>query len=134
MRNDCPPLTNDNEQIEIKEKMIKDFSVDGYRIITKLTEKLERKKMTFVDQEELHILENERNLELQKSLASESEKMEALTKELSLAKAAIEAKDVELANTKASSVDEKNVNDVLKASVSCLEIDNKDLKAQVDSL
>ena len=44
--------------------MIKDFGVNGYRIITKLMEKLERKKMTLVDQEELLILEKERNLEL----------------------------------------------------------------------
>ena len=59
--------------------------------------------------------------------------MEALTEELSLAKAAMEAKEVELANSKASMVDQKNINDVLKTSISCLEVDNKDLKAQVDS-
>jgi hypothetical protein len=90
--------------------------------------------MTLVDQEELLILEKERNLDLQKSLASEHEKMEALTKELSLANAAMEAKDFELANAMASMVDQKNVNDVLKVIVSCLKVDNKDLKAQVDTL
>ena len=44
MINDSPLSSNDNAQIELKEKMIKDFGVDGYRIIIKLTEKLERKK------------------------------------------------------------------------------------------
>ena len=46
---DSPPPTDDNDEIELKEKMIKDFGIEGYRIITKLTEKLERKKMTLVD-------------------------------------------------------------------------------------
>ncbi|WVZ96452.1 hypothetical protein U9M48_042090 [Paspalum notatum var. saurae] len=64
-------------------------------------------EMLLVDQEDLLILEKERNLELQGTLTKENEKVEALTRELSLAKAAMEEKDVELAKAKSSMDDLK---------------------------
>jgi hypothetical protein len=49
----------------MKNKMISEFSLNGYNIITKLMEKLEKIKVTLDAQEDLLILEKERNLKLQ---------------------------------------------------------------------
>jgi hypothetical protein len=44
--------------------MIKEFGLNGYNVITKLMEKLDKRKATLDAQEDLLILEKERNLEL----------------------------------------------------------------------
>ena len=49
--------------------MIKKFSKLGYKQIKKLMEKLEKKKEILREQKELLILEKERNLALEESLA-----------------------------------------------------------------
>jgi hypothetical protein len=56
---------DDDEQIAMKNKMIKEFGLNGYNVITKLMEKLDKRKATLDAQEDLLILEKERNLELQ---------------------------------------------------------------------
>jgi hypothetical protein len=64
----------------MKNKMINEFCLNGYNIITKLMEKLEKRKATLVAQEDLLILENDRNLELQKLIINKDEMLETLTK------------------------------------------------------
>jgi hypothetical protein len=58
-------FTDDDEQLAMKNKMIKEFGLNGYNVITKLMEKLDKRKATLDAQEYLLILEKERNLELQ---------------------------------------------------------------------
>jgi len=65
--------------------MIKKFGKLGYKQIKKLMEKLEKKKEILREQEELLILEKERNLALEKSLAKEKDKIDKLAMDLSLA-------------------------------------------------
>jgi hypothetical protein len=64
----------------MRNKMINEFGLNGYNIITKLMEKLEKRKSTLVAQEDLLILENDRNLELQKLIINKDEMLETLTK------------------------------------------------------
>jgi hypothetical protein len=59
---------DDDEQLVMKNKMIKEFGLNGYNVITKLMEKLDKRKATLGTQEDLLILEKERNLELQELL------------------------------------------------------------------
>ena len=62
----CDDFSNDDdEQIAMKNKMIKEFGLNGYNVITKLMEKLDKRKATLDAQEDLLILEKERNLKLQ---------------------------------------------------------------------
>jgi hypothetical protein len=51
-----------DEQLAMKNKMIKEFGLNGYNVITKLMETLDKRKRTLDAQEDLLILENERNL------------------------------------------------------------------------
>jgi hypothetical protein len=55
---------DDDEQLAMKNKMITEFGLNGYNVITKLMEKLDKRKTTLDAQEDLLILEKERNLEL----------------------------------------------------------------------
>jgi hypothetical protein len=73
--------------------MINEFGLNGYNVITKLMEKLERRKATLNAQEKLFILEKERNLELQGLLSNKDKMLEVLTKEISLVKITIEDKE-----------------------------------------
>jgi hypothetical protein len=57
-------VDNDDDEYSMKSKMISEFGLNGYNIITKLIEKLEKRKSTLDAQEDLLILEKERNLEL----------------------------------------------------------------------
>src|SRR6187455_3286294 len=77
---------HDDDQIAMKNKMIKEFGLNGYNVITKLMEKLDKRKEILDAQEDLLILEKERNLELQELLFNKDEMLEALTKEVSLIK------------------------------------------------
>jgi hypothetical protein len=56
--------------------MIKKFGKKGHKQIKKLLDKLEEKKEILHEQEDLLILEKERNLALEKSLAEEKAKVE----------------------------------------------------------
>jgi hypothetical protein len=84
---------DDDEQIAKKNKMIKEFGLNGYNVITKLMEKLDKTKATLDAQEDLLILEKERNLELQELLSNKDEMLEVFTKEVSLVKVTIEDKE-----------------------------------------
>jgi hypothetical protein len=86
-------INDDEEQLAMKNKMIKEFGLNGYNVITKLMEKLDKRKATLDAQEDLLILEKERNLELQELLSNKDEMLEVLTKEISLAKVTIEDKE-----------------------------------------
>jgi hypothetical protein len=57
-----PPLGNFQliSEHSMKNKMISEFSLNGYNVITKLMEKLEKRKSTLDAQEDLLILEKER--------------------------------------------------------------------------
>jgi hypothetical protein len=55
---------DDDDEYSMKSKMISEFGLNGYNIITKLIEKLEKRKSTLDAQEDLLILEKERSLEL----------------------------------------------------------------------
>ena len=92
MKNDASN-DDDDEQIAMKNKMIKEFGLNGYNVITKLMEKLDKRKATLDAQEDLLILEKERNLELQELLHNKDEMLDVLTKEVSLVKITIEDKE-----------------------------------------
>jgi hypothetical protein len=74
-----------DDEKEIEAKMIKQFSKKGYKEIKRLLEKLEKRKVSLHEQEDLLILEKERNLALERRLAEEAAKVEKLITDLSLA-------------------------------------------------
>jgi hypothetical protein len=78
-------IENIDEEKEMEANMIKNFGKKGHKEIKKLLDKLEKKKEILHEQEDLFILEKERNLALEKSLAEEKAKVEKLTADLSLA-------------------------------------------------
>jgi hypothetical protein len=86
--------------------MIKKFGKKGHKEIKKLLDKLEKKKEILHEQEDLLILEKERNLALEKSLAEEKAKVEKLTTNLSLANDSNKrmSKDYTLANESLASL------------------------------
>jgi hypothetical protein len=75
-----------DDQLAMKNKMIKEFGLNGYNVITKLMEKLDKRKTTLHAQEDLLILQKEINLELQGLLSNKDEMLEVLTKEMSYIK------------------------------------------------
>src|SRR5207253_1927739 len=87
------PLSSDDD----KDIMIKEFGMKGYKVIKKLMEKLEKREISLEMQEDLLVLEKERNLALETSLAKANEKVEELAKELSLANDSIEEKMIDIA-------------------------------------
>ena len=70
---------------KMKTLMIQQFSKKGYKEIKRLNEKLEKKNELLNTQEDLFVLEKEKNLTLEKLLAEEKAKVEKLTVDLSLA-------------------------------------------------
>src|SRR5438105_12437369 len=102
--------------------MIKEFGLNGYHVIKKLMKKLEKREMSFEKQEDLLVLEKERNLTLEASLAKANEKVEQLTRELSLANDSIEKKDVDIAKANSSIDSLKVVNETLQENLSRLEV------------
>jgi hypothetical protein len=86
-------IHNDDDEHSMKDKMISEFGLNCYNVITKLMEKLEKRKATLDAQEDLLNLLKKRNLELQKLVINKDKLLEALTKELSLVKVTIEEKD-----------------------------------------
>ena len=61
----------EEEEAQLKENIIKKFGKLGYKQIKKLVEKLEKKNEILREQEDLLILEKERNFALEESLAKE---------------------------------------------------------------
>jgi chromosome segregation ATPase len=126
-------INDDEEQLAMKNKMIKEFGLNGYNVITKLMEKLDKIKATLDAQEDLLILEKERNLELQELLSNKDEMLEVLTKEISLAKITREDKVKEMTNVKTSIVSLANKKDALESSLSCLTVQNQELQVQLEN-
>jgi hypothetical protein len=124
---------DDDEQIAMKNKMIKEFGLNGYNVITKLMEKLDKRKATLDAQEDLLILEKERNLELQELLFNKDEMLEALTKEVSLVKITIEDKEKEMTNMKTSIVNLAKEKDALELSMLSLTAQNQELQVQLEN-
>jgi hypothetical protein len=126
-------INDDEEQLAMKNKMIKEFVLNGYNVITKLMEKLDKRKATLDAQEDLIILEKERNLELQELLFNKDEMLEALTKDVSLVKITIEDKEEEMTNMKTSIVSLANEKDALESSMLSLTVQNQELQVQLES-
>jgi hypothetical protein len=124
---------DDDEQIAMKNKMIKEFGLNGYNVITKLMEKLDKRKETLDAQEDLLILEKETNLELQELLLSKDEMLEALTKEVSLVKITIEDKEKEVTNMKTSIANLASEKDALESSMLSLTLQNQELQVQLEN-
>jgi hypothetical protein len=120
-------------QLAMKNKMIKEFGLNGYNVITKLMEKLDKRKATLDAQEDLVILEKEINLELQGLLSNKDEMLEALTKEMSLVKITVEDKEKEIAIAKTSTVSLANAKEALESSLSSLTVQNQELQVQLET-
>ena len=90
--------------------------------------------MSFEKQEDLLVLEKERNLVLETSLAKANEKVEKLALELTLANDSIEEKNVDIAKANSSIDSLKEANVTLQENLSCLSGQNKDLEVQLASL
>jgi hypothetical protein len=99
--------------------MITKFGKKGHKKIKKLLDKLEEKEILH-EQEDLLILEKERNLALEKSLTEEKANVEKLTTDLSLANDSNKrmSKDYTLAIESLASL--KATHSELQSSLSCL--------------
>jgi hypothetical protein len=75
----------------MKSKMISEFRLNKYNVITKLIEKLGKKKETF-DAKEKNEKERNLKLKLQVLITSKNEMLNALTKEVYIAKVTTEDK------------------------------------------
>src|SRR6266540_6297538 len=128
------PPSSDNDEYSPRENMIREFGLNSYHVIKKLMKKLEKREMSLEKQEDLLVLEKERNLALEISLAKANERVEELTRELSLANDSIEKKDVEIAKANSSIDSLKVVNETLQEDFSCLEVRYKDLEVQFNTL
>jgi uncharacterized protein (DUF3084 family) len=97
-------------------------------------DKLEKKKETLHEKEDLLILERERNVALEKSLAEKKAKVEKLTTDLSLANDSNKrmSKDYTLANESLASL--KATHSELQSSLSCLTEKYKTLEANYSIL
>jgi hypothetical protein len=123
---------NVDDEYSMKNKMISEFCLNGYNIITKLMEKLEKRKATLDAQEDFLILEKERNLELQGLLTNKDEMISNLTKEASVAKAIIKDKEHELSNAKVVLIDVANAKQALELSISSLTVQKQELQVQLE--
>ena len=128
------PPSSDNYESSTRENKIREFGINGYHVIKKLMKRLEKREISLEKQEDLLVLEKERNLALEISLAKENERVEELTRELSLANNSIEKKDVEIAKANSSIDSLKVVNVSLQENLSCLEVRYKDLEVQFNTL
>src|SRR5436190_23507838 len=117
-----------------KDIMIREFGMKGYKVIKKLMEKLEKREISLEMQEDLLVLEKERNLALETSLAKANEKVDELAKELSLANDSIKEKMIDIAKANSSIDSLKDANVTLQENLSCLEGRYKDLEVQFSSL
>jgi uncharacterized protein (DUF3084 family) len=118
----------------MENNMIKKFGKKGHMEIQRLLDRLEKKKEILHEQEDLLILEKERNLALEKSLAKEKAKVEKLITDLSLANDSNKrmSKDYTLANESLASL--KATHSELQSSLSCLTKKYKTLESNYSSL
>jgi hypothetical protein len=123
-----------DDKKEIEANMIKQFSKKSYKEIKRLLGKLEKKKVSLHEQEDLLILEKERNLALERHLAEEAAKVEKLTTYLSLANNSNKrmSKDYTLANESLASL--KATHSELQSSFSCWTEKHKTLEANYSTL
>jgi len=114
--------------------MINEFGKKGFKQIKKLMKKLEKKKESLEKQEDLLILEKERNLALEEELVKEKEKVEKLAMNLSLANDSKErmSKDLNLANDSLAKL--KNSHSELQENFSCLDVKFKELEVNYNAL
>jgi hypothetical protein len=96
-------------------------------------EKLDKRKATLDAQEDLLVLEKERNLELQEFLSNKDEMLEVLTEEVSLVKITIEDKKKEMTNIKTSIVSLANEKEACESSLLSLIVQNQELQVQLES-
>jgi hypothetical protein len=96
-------------------------------------EKLDKIKATLDAQEDLLVLEKERNLELQEFLSNKDEMLEVLTEEVSLVKITIEDKKKEMTNIKTSIVSLANEKEACESSLLSLIVQNQELQVQLES-
>jgi chromosome segregation ATPase len=96
-------------------------------------EKLDKIKATLDAQEDLLVLEKERNLELQEFLSNKDEMLEVLTEEVSLVKITIEDKEKEMTNIKTSIVSLANEKEACESSLLSLIVQNQELQVQLES-
>jgi hypothetical protein len=110
-------IENFDEEKEMEDNMIKKFGKKGHNEIKKLLDQLVEKKEILHEQEDLLILEKERNLALEKSLAEEKAKVEKLTTDWSLANDSNKrmSKDYTLANESLASL--KDTHSELQSSL-----------------
>jgi uncharacterized protein (DUF3084 family) len=127
-------MENIDEEKEMEANIINKFGKKGHKEIKKLLYKLEKNKEILHEQEDLLILEKERSLALEKSLAEERDKVEKLTTDLSLANDSNKrmSKDYTLANESLASL--KATHSELQSSLSCLTEKYKTLEANYSSL
>jgi uncharacterized protein (DUF3084 family) len=118
----------------MENNMIKKFGKKGHMEIQRVLDRLEKKKEILHEQEDLLILEKERNLALEKSLAKEKAKVEKLITDLSLANDSNKrmSKDYTLANESLASL--KATHSELQSSLSCLTKKYKTLESNYSSL
>jgi hypothetical protein len=123
-----------DDEKEIEANMVNQFSKKGYKEIKGLLEKLEKKKVSLHEQEDLLILEKERNLTLERCLAKEAAKVEKLTTDLSLANNSNKrmSKDYTLENESLASL--KATHSELQSSFACLTEKHKILEANYSTL
>jgi hypothetical protein len=123
-----------DDEKEIEANMIKQFSKKGYKEIKRLLEKLEKKKVSLHEQEDLLILKKEKNLTLERCLAEEATKVEKLTTDLSLANNSNKrmSKDYTMANESLAYL--KATHSELQSSFSCLTEKHKILEANYSTL
>jgi phage shock protein A len=97
-------------------------------------EKLEKKKVSLHEQEDLLILEKERNLALEKHLAEEMAKVEKLTMDLYLSNDTNKrmSKDCTLANESLASLKDNHTE--LQTSFSCFKDKHENLEANYSAL
>jgi hypothetical protein len=127
-------IENIDVEKEMEDNMIKKFGKKGHKEIKRLLDKLEKKKEILHEQEDLLILEKERNLALEKSLAEEKAKVEKLTMDLPLANDSNKrmSKDYTLANESLASL--KVTHRELQSSLSSLTEKYKTFEANFSSL
>jgi hypothetical protein len=127
-------IENLDEEKEMEADMIKKFGKKGHKEIKKLVDKLEEKTEIIHEQEVFLILEKERNLALEKSLAEEKARVEKLTTDLSLANDSNErmSKDYTIANESLASL--KATHSELQSSLSCFTEKYKILEANYSTL
>jgi hypothetical protein len=103
-------LVGDSDSDSCNESIFKGLSTNAMSKLKELMEIIEGQEEILEKQEDLLILEKERNLELEELLAKEKEKVEKLTKELNLANSSIASfeNNNSMLQEKLSSLDESH--------------------------